>query len=205
MSAERCCMVIDAQPVVRLGIRHVLGSGWEVEELAHGADATELLTSVGPFQLAVVEMRAADGNGIPSGVSTVRALLRAQPGLGVVAHSDRTDGRAVREAVKAGAAAYVAKSSGPQSLSDAVDAAYGAESFIDPNVSKPASSGKTLTRRQRQILQMFADGGSTEDAARELGLSTDTVRTHAKASLPRLGARNRAHAIAIAMRNSMID
>jgi DNA-binding NarL/FixJ family response regulator len=62
-----------------------------------------------------------------------------------------------------------------------------------------------VTPRQRQILQMFADGHSTDEAAKRLGLSAETVRTHAKATLPRLGARDRAHAIAIALRSSLID
>ena len=52
---------------------------------------------------------------------------------------------------------------------------------------------------------MFADGLSTEEAAKRLGLSAETVRTHAKATLPRLGARDRAHAVAIAIRGSLID
>ena len=68
----------------------------------------------------------------------------------------------------------------------------GFDSFIDPDVEHERGTQPKVTPRQRQILQMFADGHSTDEAARRLGLSTETVRTHAKASLPRLGARDRA-------------
>ena len=66
------------------------------------------------------------------------------------------------------------------------------------------SRGK-LTRRQREILQLLADGESTTVAARELDLSEETVKTHMKNTLARLGAKNRTHAVAIALRESLID
>jgi DNA-binding CsgD family transcriptional regulator len=85
-----------------------------------------------------------------------------------------------------------------------VDAAIESGSFIDPaahtNSDRPA-----LTKRQRETLQLLADGNSTEDVARRLHLSAETVRTHTKATLARLGARDRAHAVAIALRSGQID
>ena len=62
-----------------------------------------------------------------------------------------------------------------------------------------------LTRRQREILQLYADGNSTARVARNLGLSAETVRTHTKGILARLQARDRAHAVAIALRTSLIE
>ena len=66
----------------------------------------------------------------------------------------------------------------------------------------PKGSRGKLTRRQREILQLLANGESTTVAARELGLSEETVKTHTKNILARLGARNRTHAVAIALRES---
>ena len=74
----------------------------------------------------------------------------------------------------------MAKSSPAEELNRAVDAAADDETFVDP-----AANGKgraALTRRQRQILQMIADGQSTTQVARRLGLSSETVRTHTKAA-----------------------
>lgn len=198
-------MIIDARPVVRLGLRRLLESSWELEELEHGGDATNLLTSVGGFEVAIVEMRPGDGNGAPSGTSTIGALLRAQPAIGIVGHGGRIERHAVREALHAGACGYVSKHSPPATMRAAVTAAAQAQPFLDPNADQGDVSGSVLTRRQQQILQLFADGLSTDQAARLLGLSAETIRTHAKATLPRLGAENRAHAIAIALRGSLID
>ena len=67
------------------------------------------------------------------------------------------------------------------------------------------AAAASLTHRQREILQMLADGGSTTHAARELDLSEETVKTHTKHILARLNARNRTHAVAIALRSSLIE
>lgn len=204
MTADRSCMIIDAHPVVRLGIRGLLEPAWDFEELADGGDAVDLLTSVGRFDVAIVEMRPGL-RGAPSGGATIRALLDAQPGLGVVAYGGRAERHALVEALDAGASAYVSKCSSPSAMTSAVAAVERFESFIDPSVTGSESPALSITRRQRQILQLFADGHSTDEAAKRLGISLETVRTHARASLPRLGARDRAHAVAIAMRSSLID
>ena len=78
------------------------------------------------------------------------------------------------------------------------------ERFVDPAIPARGGRGK-LTRRQRQILQLLADGHSTAFAARELELSEETVKTHLKKAAARLGARNRTHAVSVALRESLIE
>ena len=131
-------------------------------------------------------------------------LRRSSPALGIVAHGERPERHLASAAMQAGASAYVARTAGADELRRAVDAAAAQESFVDPAVPPKGSRGK-LTRRQRQILQLLADGESTTVAARELDLSEETVKTHIKNALARLGARNRTHAVAIALRESLID
>jgi DNA-binding NarL/FixJ family response regulator len=206
VSEERRCLIIDRHPTIRLGVKGLLASRYEVEEASDSRDALELLTALGDFDVAIVEMRptANGGNGL-SGVAAIRALLDARPGLGIVAHAPRPERHAAAQAMNAGATAYVAKSSPAQALAEAVDAAASAETFVDPAARSSADPTAALTRRQREILQLFADGHSTADVARRLGLSGETVRTHTKAVLARLEARDRAHAVAIGLRNSLID
>lgn len=204
MSAERCCMIIDARPLVRLGIRRELGAEWDFEELPDGREAVDMLTSVGRIEVAIVEMRSAE-RGAPSGTATIRSLLHHQPGLGMIAHGGRIERHAIGEAFDAGASAYVSKRSSPDTMRDAVAAVVDFDSYIDPRVKPDGLGPQRITQRQRQILQLFADGLSTDDAAERLGISTETVRTHAKACLGRLEARDRAHAVAIALRGSLID
>jgi two-component system, NarL family, response regulator len=200
-------MVIDAQPTVRLGVREVLGRRYEVEEAENGDGALELLTSIGDFDVAIVDLGLGNGQergGDLSGMAAIRALRQAQPGLGIVAHGPEAQQHAATEAIRAGATAYVVKSSSVEELNRAVDAAVESQRFVDPAAGRDGG-GSALTRRQRQILQLYADGQSTARVAKRLGLSAETVRTHTKAILARLGARDRAHAVAIALRSSLIE
>jgi DNA-binding NarL/FixJ family response regulator len=200
-------MVIDAEPIVRHGVRELLGRRYEVEEAENGSGALELLTSIGDFDVAIVDLCRANGSDQDddlSGTAAIRALRKAQPGLGIVAHAPQAQHHAATEAIRAGATAYVVKSSPVEELNRAVDAALESERFVDP--AADGSRGRSaLTRRQRQILQLYADGQSTARVATHLGLSAETVRTHTKAILARLSARDRAHAVAIALRSSLIE
>jgi DNA-binding NarL/FixJ family response regulator len=202
MTTSRICLLIDAHPVVREGIRGLIDQEFDVEELEHGSSVAELRTSVGNFAVAVVEMRPAL-DGLPSGAATIRELLTAQPGLGIVALGGPLERHAVREAFDAGAMAYVSRLSALTAMSSAIAAAADGETFVDPAAGRAAIT--TLTPRQRQVLQLFADGLSTEQAAQRLRISEETVRTHAKASLARMNARDRTHAVAKALRGSLIE
>jgi DNA-binding NarL/FixJ family response regulator len=200
------CLVVEPQPLVRLGIRRVLDDGFEIEELTSRGEALELVRSIGDFDVVVVDIRSqAAGNPDELGGSEVIYELRkAEPALGIVAHGDRAERHLATQALTAGASAYVSRGAGPEELRLAVSAAIEQERFIDPAVPQRGSRGR-LTRRQRQILQLLADGGSTTVAAEELQVSEETVRTHTKNILARLEARNRAHAVAIGLRESLIE
>ncbi len=195
-------MIIDGQPMTRLGIRRALTGEWDYEELNDGRGAIELLNTVGAIDVVIVEMRGS-ARGVPSGSATIRRLLRAEPGLGVIAHGGRVERHAINESMDAGARAYVSKRSTPATLQRAVDSVLATKSFIDPAADRAVT--QSITPRQREILQAFADGYTADQVADRLGLSPQTVRTHAKLALPRLGAKDRAHAVAIALRDSLID
>ena len=199
--------MIDEHPTIRLGVRRLLGDRYEVEEATDGGVALQMMTSLGNFDVAIVEL-APGGNGTRVGslvgIPAIRALRKARPGLGIVAHGRRPEREAAKRALDAGATAYVAKSSPTESLAEAVDAAAEAEKFVDPAAKKRSGAG-AITKRQREILQHYADGLSTITVAKQLGLGTETVRTHTKAVLSRLEARDRAHAVAIGLRNSLIE
>jgi DNA-binding NarL/FixJ family response regulator len=204
---DRRCLVIDPQPTVRLGVRGLLCSRYKIEEAADWRGGLELLDSTGNFDVAVVDMNRSDASGVNErpGTTAIRALRKAQPGLGIVAHGLRPERHAAAEAIEAGATAFVAKSSPPQNLEQAVDAAAESETFVDPAAGSGRGAGPLLTRRQREILQLYADGQPTAAVANTLGLSAETVRTHTKGLLARLHARDRAHAVAIGLRNSLIQ
>jgi two-component system, NarL family, response regulator len=200
------CLVIDGHPLVRLGVREALRDGFQVHESANRAEGLELIRDVGSIDVTIVDLRrwSAAADDEPSGREAIRALRQVEPGMGIVAHGERPERYIANAALQAGATAYVARTARPEDLLRAVQAAIEQEPFVDPAVPPKGSRGQ-LTRRQRQILQLIANGGSTTAAARDLGLSEETVKTHTKNALARLGARNRTHAVAIAMREALIE
>jgi DNA-binding NarL/FixJ family response regulator len=199
-------LVVDGHPLVRLGVVNALSGGFEVEEIGSRAEAVDLVRNVGSIDVAIVDMRrnGESGEGALGGHEAIRALRKAEPGLGIVAHGERPERHLANAALQAGASAFVSRTAAAEELRRAVVAALASESFVDPAVPPPGSRGK-LTRRQREILQLIANGGSTTLAARKLGLSEETVKTHTKNALGRLEARNRTHAVAIALRESLIE
>jgi DNA-binding NarL/FixJ family response regulator len=187
-------------------MRRALDDGFEVHEAGSREEALELIRDVGSFDVAIVDLRLRVNGAAPtiSGNQTIREIRKAEPGLGIVAHGERPERHLATAAMQAGAMAYVARTASTEELRKAVDSALAQKSFLDPAVPPKGSRGK-LTRRQREILQLLADGESTTAASRELGLSEETIKTHTKNVLARLDARNRTHAVAIALRESLID
>lgn len=184
----------------------MLEDRFEVHETGSREEALDLIRDIDDFDVAIIDMRPAQ-NGLGPSISAheaIRAMHRSSPSLGIVAHGDLPHRHTASAALQAGASCYVARTAGPTALVDAVVAASAQERFVDPAVPPKGSRGK-ITRRQRQILQLLANGESTTVAARQLDLSEETIKTHTKNTLARLGARNRTHAVAIALRESLID
>ena len=196
---------MDVHPLVRLGVRKVLSTDYTVQEAAGREEALDLVRDIGDFDVAVLDMGwRPNGSGASiSGTETIREMRRAAPVLGIVAHGDRPERHLANAALVAGATAYVARTAGPEQLREAVAAAVAQEHFVDANVPPKGSRG-SITKRQREILQLLADGESTTVAARQLGLSEETIKTHIKSTLSRLEAKNRSHAVAIGLRESLI-
>lgn len=199
------CLVTDPHPLVRLGVRESIGGDFEVHESESREEALDLIRDVGNIDVAILHLRRCTaGDDGMAGTDAIRALCKAAPGIGIVAHGERAERHTVTAALQAGATAYVARTATSGEMLRAVRAALEQERFVDPAVPPKGSRG-TLTRRQLQILQLLADGGSSAAAARELDVSEETVKTHTKNALARLGAKNRTHAVAIALRESLID
>ncbi|HKT84185.1 MAG TPA: response regulator transcription factor [Solirubrobacterales bacterium] len=207
MSERPQCLVVDGHPIVRIGVRRALQDRFECQEATSRQEAIDLVRDVGSIDVAILDMRrhpdGANSTHIEA-TETIRMMLRSEPGLGIVAHGERAERHLASAAIKAGASAYVSRTANSELLLRAAQAALTQERFVDPDVPPRGSRGK-LTKRQREILQLLANGESTTVAARELDLSEETIKTHTKNALARLEARNRTHAVAIALRESLIE
>jgi len=208
LSERPQCLVVDGHPIVRIGVRRALQDRFECQEAASREEAVDLVRDVGSIDVAILDMRRhpEGANSTPplDATEAIRILLKSEPGLGIVAHGERAERHLASAALKAGASAYVSRTASSELLLRATQAALAQERFVDPDVPPRGSRGK-LTKRQREILQLLANGESTTVAARELDLSEETIKTHTKNALARLEARNRTHAVAIALRESLIE
>jgi DNA-binding NarL/FixJ family response regulator len=207
LSERPQCLVVDDHPIVRIGVCRALQDRFECQEAASREEAVDLVRHVGSIDVAILDMRRRPDGIVPSplgGTETIQMMLKSEPALGIVAHGERAERHLASAALQAGASAYISRTADTELLLRAAQAALTQERFVDPDVPPRGSRGK-LTKRQREILQLLANGESTTVAARELDLSEETIKTHTKNALARLGARNRTHAVAIALRESLVE
>lgn len=206
MSDRPCCLVFDGQPLVRLGVRGLLSEDFEIEEASTCEEAIEHVRGIGGIDVAIIDM-GSPATGVTPKLcprEAIRVLKRAEPRLGIVAHGQRPERHLANAAIQAGATTYISRCCEAEHLKSAVRAALDQKDFEEPSMPPKGTRGK-LTHRQREILQMLANGESSTAAARKLDLGEETIKTHTKNILVRLEARNRTEAVALALRDSLIE
>jgi DNA-binding NarL/FixJ family response regulator len=199
------CLVVDEHPVVRRGVRALLEQGFSDVELLDAPSADAVLEGPTEGKPDVVLIDPRKGPGDTEAILTEIARKLDSP---VVVFTADGGARQLSDALKAGVKGYVRKDSPADDLIRAIRAAISGDFYIDPALSSTIvleEGDRTLTARQREILQMLADGMQTDAVAKQLGLSTETVRTHTKRILAKLDADTRTQAVAIGIRNGMID
>ena len=199
------CLVVDEHPVVRRGIRALLEQGFHEVELVDAPTAESALDRADDVNADVVLIDPRKG---PGDTEATLVDLSRRLDAPVVVFTADGGARQLSEALKAGVKGYVRKDSPADDLIRAIRAAITDDFYIDPALSSTIvleEGERTLTARQREILQMLADGMQTDAVAKQLGLSTETVRTHTKRILAKLDADTRTQAVAIGIRNGMID
>ena len=199
------CLIIDDHPVVRQGIKALLER--ELDSVIV-SDAATPAAAFGAARDASPDVVVVDPRGAGLEVGSLVEDLNRELGSAIVVFTSNGGARLLSESLKAGVKGYVRKDSPPEDLVRAIRAAQSGEFYVDPALSSTIvleEGDRTLTARQREILQMLADGMQTEAVARKLGLSTETVRTHTKRILAKLHADTRTQAVAIAIRNGWIE
>lgn len=208
-------LLADDHTLVRAGIRSLLE---EIEgvtiiaEADNGRDAVALAKAEKP-NLVVMDISMKELNGIEA-TAQIRAELPATQVLILSMHNTEDF---VRRALKAGASGYLVKDSAPLELRMAIEAIVRGEHYISSRVSKHLVSGlvdgakagessiDSLTPRQREILQMIAEGKSTKEIAFVLEVSVKTVESHRSALMERLGIRDVAGLVLYAVRNRLVN
>jgi DNA-binding NarL/FixJ family response regulator len=209
-------LLVDDHVLVRAGIRALLESiegATIVAEASHGREALALAREHVP-EIVIMDISMKELNGIEA----TEALIAEMPDVKVLILSMHAAEEFVRRAMRAGASGYVVKDSVPMELRMAIEALGRGEMYVSPRVSRhlvtalaPAGSSSAsdsslgvLTLRQRQVLQMIAEGKSTKEIAVALEVSAKTIETHRAAIMARLGIRDIAGLVMFAARNHLV-
>lgn len=216
MSALRV-LIADDHEVVRAGVRSLLESQPDCEicgEAATGHQVVALAQQLKP-DIAILDITMPELNGLEA----ARQILKAVPDVRVLILSVHESEELVREILDTGAHGYVLKSDAGRELTAAMQALRKRETFFTSRVAqialrayrnkKPASAappapGGVLTPREREVLQLLAEGRSNKETASALGISVMTVETHRANIMHKLGAHSIAELVHYAVRHKII-
>ena len=209
-------LIADDHELVRRGIAAQVSQrpDWEVvAEATNGRDAAELALRLKP-DLIVLDLTMPELNGL----ATAGRILAALPEARILILTVHDSEQLVREVLAAGARGYVLKSDAGRILMAALDALLEGGSFFTPKVGKmvldgflrnPASAEEllagALSAREREIVQLLAEGKSNKEVATALGISVKTAETHRSNIMRKAGFGSLAELVRYAIRNRIIE
>ncbi|PZR75880.1 MAG: DNA-binding response regulator [Chthoniobacterales bacterium] len=211
-------LIADDHDVVREGTRAILERqpGWEICGIATtGREAVDLAAAHDP-DVVVMDMSMPDLNGLDA----ARQIKRRRPQTEILIFTAHQTDELVREVFEAGAKSFIFKSDGHIHLVDAVRSLSQHKPYFTNKVSevlfadilnrsatKPGAeqSGMRLTGREREVVQLLAEGKSNKEVAEGLGISIRTAETHRATVMRKLGLNSVADLVRYAIRNHMIE
>ena len=190
-------LIIDDHPIVREGLKTFLNLQDDIEVVGEAGTAQmglELAQTLNP-ELVLLDVQLPDH----AGLSILPALLKHIPKPRVLILTSYADDAYIREAMRAGAAGYLLKHAGPNALLDSVRAALRGEIPLDASAVRVLAQEhndplETLTPREREVLDLIAEGLSNADIAQALNVAEKTVKTHATSIFAKLGVTGRTQA-----------
>ena len=207
MPREISCLIVDDHEVVREGIRLSLSRSPQIRvvgEAGDGEAAIELAERRRP-DVVIMDVRMPGMDGLEA----TKVLTQRVPDTSVLIFTAFSERSLLTRGIESGAKGYVLKEAPHETLLRAIEKVAQGESFIDPALMPAFLMGRDreemLTAREREILQLLADGMSNADVAKRLFISQETVKSHVRHILAKLEADTRTHAVAIALRDAIID
>lgn len=208
-------LLADDHALMRAGLRKLLELLPDVEVVGEADDGQAVLTLAGQLRPDLVLMDIA----MPglNGLEAAARLTRAYPQTRVLILSMHQNEDYVRQALRAGAAGYLLKDAAPTELELALETVMRGDSWLSPAVSKGVMSdyvqrlrdeespGDALTPRQREVLQLIAEGSSTKEIARRLDLSVKTIESHRTLLMKQLDLHDVAALVRYAIRTGLIS
>lgn len=208
-------VLADDHLLIRAGLRALLHSLPNVQVVGEASDGHEAVDVVEKIQPDVVIMDIAMAN--LNGLEAASRITRQWPKVRVIILSMHANEEYVGQALNAGVTGYLLKGAEPAELELALKAAVRGETYLSPSISKPLvqdylvhRKGKhrlaiELTDRQREVLQLIAEGCSTKEIAKKLDLSVKTVDSHRTELMRRLDIHDVAGLVRYAIRRGVVS
>ncbi|HEX9718011.1 MAG TPA: response regulator transcription factor [Actinomycetota bacterium] len=206
-------LIVDDHPVTREGLHSALDleDGVEVVgESASGEEAVEVSTTLKP-DIVFMDVRM-PGMG---GIEATKAIRQASPNSKVILFTVDETRASISEAIQAGVSGYLLKDASAEELVKAARLAMEGKAVIHPQLTRAfieevqfaekRPDVPALSAREKEILQKVAFGATTKEVAHDLGISPHTVKTHLERIFEKLGANDRAQAVAIAIRSGLVE
>lgn len=207
-------LLADDHSLVRAGFRNMLENLDVVDVIAEADDGRQALALIEEHRPDVVLMDIA----MPglNGLEAATRVREAFPGVRVVILSMHANEEYILQALNVGAAGYLLKDADPAELELAVKAAARGDTYLSPQVSRQVADyvrrtgGKSslferLTSRQREVLQLIAEGYTSREIAHQLDISVKTVETHRANLMERLDIRDIAGLVRYAIRTGLVS
>ncbi len=205
---EITVLLADDHEVVREGLRLALLRSSHIRVVGEATDGETAvsLTERRLPDVVVMDLRMPGMDGIEA----TEEIMRRVPDAKVLIFTAYSERALLQRGLESGARGYILKEAPHETLLRAIEKVAAGETFVDPALMSAltqARGGNTdvLTAREREILQLLADGMSNADVAAQLFISQETVKSHVRHILTKLEADTRTQAVAIALRDAMID
>jgi DNA-binding NarL/FixJ family response regulator len=208
-------LITDDHRLVRASLHSLLAEFPGIEVVAEAADGREAIKLVAEHRPEVVLMDISM-TGL-NGIDATRQIVKEHPKVRVIVLSMHTDNKYVLQALRAGAAGYVLKGSTPKELELAIESVAQGAIFLSPTISRRVIEGylsrtadetdllEQLTPRQREILQLIAEGNSSKQIAHLLDSSVKTIESHRASLMERLDIHDVAGLVRYAIRNGLVS
>jgi DNA-binding NarL/FixJ family response regulator len=204
---EITCLIADDHEVVREGLRLALSRSPRIRVIGEASDGKSAvtLTERRKPDVVIMDLRMPDMDGLEA----TEQILAKSPEVAILIFTAYGERSLMQRGLESGARGYILKETPHETLIRAVEKVAGGDTFVDPALMAEFIAGKgqmeILTPREREILQLLADGMSNVDVAAKLFISQETVKSHVRHILAKLEADTRTQAVAIALREAMID
>jgi DNA-binding NarL/FixJ family response regulator len=199
-------LIVEDHPVFREGLMTILSSQADMRLVAQVGTAADAITTFGAHRpdVTLMDLRLPGGDGIDALV----AIRSKFPHARVVMLSTAESDGEIRRALRAGAAGYLLKSAPKHDLLAAIRTVHGGGRCVPPDVAARLAEHlgeDDPTARELEVLGLVRDGHRNKQIADRLGISETTVNFHIRNLVEKLGANDRAHAVAIAIRRGLLS